>query len=404
MVTQRSGAHGARTGLRVDRRGERAGSADGPHVVPSQSTPVDGPTCTPLRVALLAPPWIPIPPPGYGGIEAVVAHLACGLARRGHDVVLLAAPGSHSHAEVISVLETAHPGRMGDASVDTDHVARAMEIIDEARRRGRPFDIIHDHSGQALVPIADRVDVPVLHTLHGPVDEESGRFYRRYSDRVWLSALSQSQVSSAPEGLRWAGVIPNPIDLQAWPLQRRKQRYLLWIGRFDVGKGPHRAIAVARRAGWPLVLAGPVQAGQREFFDSEVAPHIDGVNVRYVEEVGGVRKQRLFAEAAAMLMPIRWPEPFGMVMIEAMASGTPVLAFREGAATEVVVDGESGFLVDDEAAMAAAVERLGSLGPDRCRAAVEARYDIEIVTEAYVAAYRQIIVAAGNDRARARAL
>jgi glycosyltransferase involved in cell wall biosynthesis len=302
------------------------------------------------------------------------------------------------------VLESAHPRRIGDTAVDVDHVAQALAIIEEARRRGRPFDIIHDHSGVALVPIADRIDVPVLHTLHGPMDEESGRFYRQYSDRVWLSALSQSQASGAPEGLRWAGVIPNPIDLQAWPLQRSKQRYLLWIGRFDAGKGPHRAIAVARRAGWPLVLAGPVQAGQDEFFQSEVAPHIDGVNVRYVDEVGGVRKQRLFAEAAAMLMPIRWPEPFGMVMIEAMASGTPVLAFREGAATEVVVDGESGFLVEDEAEMAAAVDKLHTLAPDRCRAAVEARYDVEIVTEAYVAAYRRVIVAAGKDRALGSAL
>jgi glycosyltransferase involved in cell wall biosynthesis len=285
-----------------------------------------------------------------------------------------------------------------------DGLAKRPLMSITARRRGRPFDIIHDHSGVALVPIADRIDVPVLHTLHGPVDEDSGRFYRQYSDRVWLSALSQSQVSRAPEGLRWAGVIPNPIDLQAWPLQRTKQRYLLWIGRFDAGKGPHRAIAVARRSGWPLVLAGPVQPGQREFFESEVAPHIDGVNVRYVEEVGGIRKQRLFAEAAAMLMPIRWPEPFGMVMIEAMASGTPVLAFREGAATEVVVDGESGFLVDDEAEMAAAVDKLHALAPDRCRAAVQARYDVEIVTEAYVAAYRRVIVAAGKDRALGSAL
>jgi glycosyltransferase involved in cell wall biosynthesis len=394
MVTQRSAAHGARMEVGVDN----------PRVVRSRSTPARGRPPTPLRVALLAPPWIPVPPPGYGGIEAVVAHLACGLARLGHDVVLLAAPGSRSRAEVIPVLESAHPQRIGDTTVDVDHIAQAMAIIDEARRRGRPFDIIHDHSGVALVPIADRIDVPVLHTLHGPVDDESGRFYRQYSDRVWLSALSQSQVSSAPEGLRWAGVIPNPIDLQAWPLQRSKQRYLLWIGRFDVGKGPHRAIAVARRAGRPLVLAGPVQPGQREFFESEVAPHIDGVNVRYVEEVGGVRKQRLFAEAAAMLMPIRWPEPFGMVMIEAMASGTPVLAFREGAATEVVVDGESGFLVDDEAEMAAAVERLRTLVPDRCRAAVQARYDVKIVTDAYVAAYRRVIVAAGKDRALGSAL
>jgi glycosyltransferase involved in cell wall biosynthesis len=349
-----------------------------------------------LRVALLAPPWLPVPPPGYGGIEQVIAQLAGGLVRCGHEVSLLAPPGSCSHAQVFPLLETTYAEQIGETMIDVDHVGRALAVIDEARRRGRPFDIIHDHSGFALIPIADRISVPVLHTVHGPVTEDVGRFYERYSDRVWLSALSQSQLSQAPDDVRCVGVIPNPIDLRAWPLQPSKERYLLWIGRFAPGKGPHRAIAAARGAEWPLVLAGPVQAGQQRFFDKEVAPHIDDVHVRYVGEVGGRQKQRLFAEAAALLMPIRWAEPFGMVMIEAMACGTPVIAFREGAAEELVLDGESGFLVDDEDEMAAAVGRLAELDPARCRGTVSARYDVDIVTQMYVAAYREIIGAAAR--------
>ncbi len=149
--------------------------------------------------------------------------------------------------------------------------------------------------------------------------------------------------------------IPNPIDLQDWPLREHKDDYLLWIGRMTAEKGPHRAIAAARAAGVPLVLAGVIQPGQQAFFDREVAPHIDGERVRFVGEVGGSVKRSLFAGARALLMPIRWEEPFGMVMVEALACGTPVIAFPEGAARELVLHGQTGFLVEDEQAMGAAV-------------------------------------------------
>jgi glycosyltransferase involved in cell wall biosynthesis len=345
----------------------------------------------PLRIALLAPPWIPVPPPGYGGIELVIAELAGGLVRHGHDVALLAAPGSRSSARVVPLLDRDHADEIGQPLFDADHVSRALTVIDAAARRGRPFDIIHDHSGFTLVAIADRVDVPVLHTLHGPFDPETSAFYRQHADKVWLSGLSAAQLADGPPGLRCVGVIPNPINLGAWPLERRKDGYLLWMGRMTEGKGAHRAIAVARRAGLPLIIGGPVQSGQREFFEREIEPHIDGKQVRYVEEVGGERKRELFAHAAALLMPIRWPEPFGMVMIEAMACGTPVIAFREGSAPEVVTDGRSGFVVEDEAEMAGAVDRLDELDPAQCRAAIAERYDVDVVTSAYESAYRQVI-------------
>jgi glycosyltransferase involved in cell wall biosynthesis len=349
-----------------------------------------------MRVALLAPPWIPIPPPGYGGIELVVAELAGGLVRQGHDVALLAAPGSCSDAEVVTLLEDTHPDSIGDTMVDVDHVGRALAVIDDAAARGRPFQIVHDHSGYTLVAMADRVDVPVLHTMHGPFTDDSSTFYRRHAGKVWLSALSRAQLDAGPEGLRTVGAIPNPINVRAWPFAPDKDDYLLWMGRMDTGKGPHRAIAAAREAGMPLVVAGPVQPGQQEFFEREVEPHIDGRAVRYVEEVGGKDKRDLFAGAAALLMPIRWPEPFGMVMVEAMACGTPVIAFPEGSAPEVVRDGTSGFIVDDEAAMADAVGRLGELDPARVRGWVEEQFDTDVVTRAYEGAYRQVIEAAAR--------
>jgi glycosyltransferase involved in cell wall biosynthesis len=355
-----------------------------------------------LEVAVVAPPWITVPPRGYGGIESAVAEISSALVRRGHHVTLMAAPGSRSPARVVPLLEDEHPGEIGQTLFEIDHVARAIDVVEEAARHGRPFDLIHDHSGFALVAIADRIDVPVLHTLHGPFTPEASAFYRRHARKFWVTALSRSQLQSGPDDLRCVNIIPNPIDLSAWPLRRRKDDYLLWVGRMTPGKGPHRAIAAARAAGRPLMLAGPVQAGQEEFFHRHVAPQIDGEAIRYISEVGGRAKQDLFAGASALLMPIRWPEPFGMVMIEALACGTPVIAFPEGAAPEIVEHGASGFLVDDEDQMAGAVGMLGDLDADRCRAAAQARYDVDLVACAYENAYRRVIRAGARERAQAQ--
>jgi glycosyltransferase involved in cell wall biosynthesis len=351
------------------------------------------PDGAPLRVAMVAPPWIPVPPPGYGGIESVIADVSGGLVRRGHEVTLLAAPGSRSTADVVPLLDRAHAEEMGSTLYEADHVARALDVLDAAAERGQPYDIVHDHSGVVLFALANRIDVPVLHTVHGPVTGDVARFYHRHAHKAWLSSLSRSQLAGS-DSLRTVGAIPNPLDVDRWPFESHKEAYLLWIGRMSPEKGPHRAIVVARIAGRPLVLAGPVQPGQQAFFDAEVAPYLDGIGVRYVEEVGLPDKQRLYARAAALLMPIRWAEPFGMVMIEAMACGTPVIAFREGAAPEVVLDERSGFLVDDEEQMARAVERLDAIDAVRCRAAVADRYGVDRVAQAYERAYRRVIAAA----------
>lgn len=343
----------------------------------------------PLRVAMLAPPWIPIPPPGYGGVEAVVALLCEELVARGHDVTLFAAPGSRSAARVRTLLDAAHPDTIGSALYESDYVAGAFDAIDEAAAWGHPFDVVHDHSGFTALAMAARVSTPVVHTLHGSLADAPARFYQRHGHEALLVAISHSQVEHAPSGVRAAAVVPNPIAVESWPLQTAKDDYLLWIGRMDPVKGAHRAIQAARLAGRPLVLAGPVQTGQSDFFHGQIEPHIDGRRVRYIGEVGGIAKQQLFAHARALLMPIRWDEPFGMVMIEALACGTPVIAFPEGAATEIVIDGHNGMLVADETEMAHAVAHVGAIDPVRCRESVRARYDIAIVADGYEAVYRR---------------
>ena len=342
-----------------------------------------------LRIAVLAPPWITVPPPGYGGIEAVVELLCEALVARGHDVTLFAAPGSCSVAHVHPLLEKAHPDTIGSSLHESDHVACAWEQIELAAEGRRAFDLVHDHSGFTALAMADRLEVPVVHTIHGPFDHDTAPFYQRHGRKARLVAISRSQAASAPAGVRIAAVVPNPIAVDRWPLVAAKQDYLLWIGRMDPVKGAHCAIEAARLAGRRLVLAGPVQPGQERYFSQRVEPHLDGRTVTYVGEVAGAAKHQLYANAAALLMPVRWREPFGMVMVEALACGTPVIAFPEGAAAEIVLDGENGMLVADEAEMARAIDQLGAIDPARCRASVAQRYDIAITATGYERVYRR---------------
>jgi glycosyltransferase involved in cell wall biosynthesis len=343
-----------------------------------------------LRVAMLAPPWISVPPPGYGGVESVISVLTEALVRRGAEVTLFCAPGSRSSARVVTLLDAAHPEEIERSLYEGDHVARAFEEIDVAVDDGC-FDVLHDHCGFTALAMADRLATPSVHTLHGQFTPGTAAFYARHGHKAALVGISQAQLASAPRGLRVIDVIPNPIDVRSWPLREHKDDYLLWIGRMTAEKGPHRAIAAARSAGVPLVMAGVIQPGQQAYFDREVAPHIDGERVRFLGEVGGSVKHSLFAGARALLMPIRWQEPFGMVMVEALVCGTPVIAFREGAASELVVHGKTGFLVADEQDMAAAVKDLPRIAARDCRAWVAEHCDVDVVAAAYESTYRSAV-------------
>jgi glycosyltransferase involved in cell wall biosynthesis len=385
-----------------DRR--RAGGGDGRgHNEVAETAPISEPereraerTDEPrLRIAMLAPPWIPIPPPGYGGIEFVLQLLCDALVEQGHDVELFCAPGSRSSAKVRPLLDAPHPENIGVALFEADHVARAFALIEDAARDGEPFDVVHDHSGYTALAMADRLDYPLVHTVHGPFDDDTKPYYSVNGSKGALVCISHAQAGDAPQGANVHSVVHNPIDIDSWPVGYHKQDYLLWLGRMVPEKGPHRAIQVARATGRPLILAGNVQPRYERFFATQVQPHIDGEHIRYVGEVGGARKQRLFADAFAFLMPIRWPEPFGLVMVEALAAGTPVLAFPHGAAPEIVEHGVNGFLVQDEEEMATVVERAGELEPLRCRRSAE-RFAPDRVAHGYEAAYRDALAGVGR--------
>ena len=335
---------------------------------------------------MLAPPWIEIPPPGYGGIEQVMALLTAKLAERGNEVTLFAAPGTRSRARVLSPLESTHPEAIQTALYEADHVASTFARMEQT---DPPFEVLHDNCGFTAFAFADRIETPVVHTLHGPFTDDTSAFYSRHAHKASAVALSRYQAEQAPAALDIVAVIGNPIVVADFPFRDDKDDYLLWIGRVDDDKGPQRAIAAAREAGAPLVLAGPVQPGQDDFFEREVEPHLDGDRLRYIGEVGD-EKRDLYAAARALLMPIRWPEPFGLVMTEAMACGTPVIAYPEGSAPELVLDGETGFVVEDEHAMAEAVGRLDEIDPARCRRSMEERFDLAPVAEAYERAYELV--------------
>jgi glycosyltransferase involved in cell wall biosynthesis len=264
------------------------------------------------------------------------------------------------------------------------------------------FDVVHDHCPAVALAMADRLREPFVHTLHGPFEDERIELYRRQGHKATLVAISESQRSQAPEGVECRHVVPNPIDLDEWPFLDEKDDGLLFLGRLDPDKGPHRAIEAAHRAGRRLALAGPVQPEAEEFFANEVEPHIDDDHVRYLGPLGPDDKREVLVRAGGLLMPIEWAEPFGLVMIEALATGTPVIAFDRGAAAEIVVDGENGFLVSDVDGMVAAIDRLHEIDPHHCRRSVQ-RFDVATVCAAYEDVYADAIsrtASASNVAAR----
>jgi glycosyltransferase involved in cell wall biosynthesis len=237
--------------------------------------------------------------------------------------------------------------------------------------------------------MADRLSVPLVHTLHGPFTEAASRFYAEHGPKASIVAISQAQLADAPEAMGRGHVVHNPIDCAEWPFCAEKDDFLLWLGRMSPDKGPDRAIAAARAAGARLVLAGPVQPGQESYFAERVEPQLGQDGIEYVGEADAARKRELYRHARALLMPIRWPEPFGLVMVEALACGTPVIAFAEGSAPEIVEDGRTGFIVDDEDAMAEAVGRLGEIDPATCRESCEQRFGVPAVVRGYEQVYRE---------------
>jgi glycosyltransferase involved in cell wall biosynthesis len=257
------------------------------------------------------------------------------------------------------------------------------------------YDIIHDHTGAMAACLGALSDTPVLHTLHGPFNPEVRRLCRMIADEIYFNSISDSQRSGCPE-LNYVGTIYNAVEVESYPFRAEKEGYALFLGRFSEDKGAHNAIYIAQQANIPLHMAGKVDPGaDAHYFKERIEPHIDGEHIVYEGEVGGQRKRELLAGARFLLFPIQWEEPFGLVMTEALACGTPVVADAMGAAPEIVKDGEVGVLVGegewDEMVAAIKSGRLDYIDPNHCREYVHERFSVEAMVSGYEAAFEKII-------------
>ena len=336
-----------------------------------------------MRIALIAPPWTPIPPPFYGGIEGVVDLLATGFHARGHEVLLLTTGDSTCGVPRRWVLPDAQGDRIGHVLPELRHVMHAYDAV-------HGFDIVHDHTIAGPVYAERFPDCRVVTTIHGVIDADLRDLYQRVAKRVAVIAVSTSQAVSA-QGVDLAGTIHHGLDPASFPYRPWKGQYCLFLGRMDRDKGAREAVEAARAAGARLILAGKMRSPQElDYFHQEVEPQLND-DIVYVGEVDHARKLELLAGARCLLFPIRWGEPFGLVMIEAMACGTPVLAFPEGSVPEVVEHGRTGFICDDEADMAKAIGQLDALDSAACRAAVENHFSADRMVAEHLDLYAELL-------------
>jgi glycosyltransferase involved in cell wall biosynthesis len=340
-----------------------------------------------MRIAEIAPPWLAVPPVGYGGIELVVSLVADGLAERGHDVTLFATGDSTTKARLEHVFEQAPGPKFVDSTWhDTVHTLHAFR--DLAR-----FDVLHIHTTWSSLAAGVISGLPVVHTLHWELSPEIRELYGLVADRLWFVAISEAQRRRMPE-LRYAGVVHNGIDLDAYPVREKKEDYLLFLGRSAPQKGPVRAVEAAALAGMRLTAAVKIASpNEVEHWEHEVRPRLRA-DAEVLGEISHEQKVDLLGRARAVLSPIDWDEPFGLVMVEAMACGTPVIATPRGSVPEVISDGETGFIVSVEGyphAAAAALERISDVDPAACRARVEKLFSKDAMVAGYETVFERVL-------------
>ncbi len=346
----------------------------------------------PLRIAMVIPPWYELPPSGYGGIEMICAALVDGLCARGHEVTVFGAgTGTDTKASFVSTCPQIQHERLGEGLPDALHAARVNQLL-----AGGEFDIVHDHSLCGPLAAGQRT-APTVVTAHSRADGELGDFYAALGDQVDLVAISKSQRHSRAE-LNWAATIHNAIDPAQFSPTHRPDGPVLWLARFSPTKGPDLAILACRAAGLPLVLAGKCTEPDEKRYFGEVVRPLLGSDVELVVNGDRNTTNRLLREARCLIMPIRWPEPFGMVMIEAMASGTPVVALRRGAVPEVVRHGSAGLICDDPSELPRALLGARELDPDDCVAHVRNRFSASRMVRRYEQVYRTAIANAQQVR------
>lgn len=340
-----------------------------------------------MRIAQIAPLWERVPPPAYGGIELIVGLLTDELVRRGHEVTLFASGDSITLAK----LESVHPQALRlDPSVKEFGIYEMLQLS-KVYEQAQDFDIIHSHMGCAALPYSNLVKTPTVHTQHGIFTPDNEKLFSHARNQPYISI---SDAQREPRlNLNYVATVHNGIDTSTYEFYPEPQDppYLAFVGRISPEKGPHLAIEIAKRSGWHLKMAGKVDAVDVKFFEQEIKPLIDGKQIEYLGEATHEQKCALMGGAVATLFPITWREPFGLVMIESMATGTPVVGMRMGSTPEVIAHGETGFLCDTVEECIAAIEPATKLSRKACREHVLKNFSVERMTDRYEAVYQQIL-------------
>ena len=338
-----------------------------------------------MKIAQVAPLHESVPPRTYGGTERVVHYLTEALVRQGHEVTLYASADSRTSAK----LRPTVPEALRLSSERRDPLTWHLLQLAQVAREAGDYDIVHFHTDFLHFPLWRRMEVPQLTTLHGRLDlADLKPLYEEFRDMPVVS-ISDHQRTPLPMA-HWVGTVYNGIPADLYTFQPKPGDYLAFLGRMSPEKGPEQAIEIALKAGMPLKMAAKVDAVDRDYFTSRIEPLLKHPLIEFVGEVDEQGKNALLGGARALLFPIQWPEPFGLVMIEAMACGTPVIAFRRGSVPEVMQEGVSGYVVDSVEAAVAALARVDAIDRAACRAYFEKRFTAERMAEGYVKCYRQL--------------
>jgi glycosyltransferase involved in cell wall biosynthesis len=338
-----------------------------------------------MRIAQVAPLAESVPPKLYGGTERVVAWLIDELVELGHDVTLFASGDSRTRARLIPACPRAL--RLGRPRCDP--IVAQTALLEAIALQAAEFDVIHAHIDWLHLPLLTRLGVPFLTTLHGRLDSPGlPELVRRFPQAPFVS-ISGNQRLPLREAT-WLATVYHGLPVHSLRPSFEPGTYLAFLGRLSADKGPEAAIRIAQAAGMPLHIAAKLPGTERRYFKEKVEPHVDDDRVRLTGEVNDARKGEFLAGATAVLFPIDWPEPFGLVMIEGMACGTPVIAFRSGSVPEVVEDGVTGFIVNGEDEAVQAIRRLGELDRRKVRANFEHRFTAERMARDYVACYESL--------------
>ncbi|MBV8886634.1 MAG: glycosyltransferase family 4 protein [Chroococcidiopsidaceae cyanobacterium CP_BM_RX_35] len=332
-----------------------------------------------MKIAQIAPLWERVPPFRYGGIELIVSLLTDELVRRGHEVTLFASGDSVTLGKLKSVHDQAL--RL-DPHIKEPGLYEQMMLTD-VYQHANCFDVIHSHVGCAALPYTSFVKTPTLHTTHGIFTPDNEKMFRRFA---WQPYISISEAQREPRlGLNYVHTVYNGIDTNAYPFvpEPAQPPYLAFVGRFSPEKGPLEAIKIARAAGYSLKMAGKIDAIDRVYYQEQVKPLIDGEQIQYLGEVSHEQKVQLLGQAAVTLFPINWREPFGLVMIESMATGTPVIGMGLGSVPEVIAHRKTGFVCYSLETMIDAVPDAMKLDRQTCRDYVLSRFSVQSMTDEY---------------------